>query len=160
MYIKKSFFLSLGCVEKYSDTGWNYSCRYRGRKRVRELTRDRYLYWNHVRGRRRSDVKSATCIIHIRRASWCAVYFCDLLFSRVLKIANDFWHECRLRRLVIRLITRFRKVRKDDLVDFFHFNVLLLEPLMEQNGKHVYSRARPPAFFVAYSNFRSWDFIY
>lgn len=28
---------------------------------------------------------------------------------------------------------------------------------MEQNGRSI---ARPPAFFVAHSNFRSWDFIY
>lgn len=46
----------------------------------------------------RADVKSATCTIHIRPRR--AVYFCDLSFSRVLKIDDDFWRKCRLWRPV------------------------------------------------------------
>lgn len=88
-----------------------------------------------------------------------AVYFCDSLFSRVLK--NRRWLSTRMSiTVVIRLITRLRRVRKDAGASrsvSFYLDILLRGPLMEQNGRSV---ARPAAFFVAHSNFRSWDFIY
>ena len=76
---------------------------------------------------------------------------------------NRWWLLTRMsiavaRRLSLGWLLASERTRKKryDLVDFFfQFDVLLREPLMEQNGRHVYGRARPPTFFVAYSNFRS-----
>lgn len=90
----------------------------------------------------RTDVKSATCTIHTRPRR--AVYFCDLSFSRVLKIDDDFWRKSIMtaRRSSLDWLPGSTRVRKDVTIQSvsFYFDVLPRGPLMEQNGKLVYSK--------------------